>query len=370
MRIVLITAGDKMDRMIRKLKDRKERYLELEKRLSSPECLSDREEYRKVSKEYADLREIVEQYDSLVELRDERRALETMLEEEDEGSEYAALARDDLDKVRKALARKVADIEELLLEEDSAELKRNVIMEIRAGTGGQEAALFAADLYNMYSRYAASRGWKVSRVALSGSELGGLREIVVSVEGDHVFKYLRFEKGTHRVQRVPETESGGRIHTSAATVAVLPEADDLEVEIKAQDLKIDTYRASGAGGQHVNVTDSAIRITHIPTGIVVSCQDERSQHKNKAKAMKVLKARVLEARQFELDSERAASRKKQVGTGDRSEKIRTYNFPENRVTDHRIGLTVYNLANILEGELDLLVVPLIEEDRKLRLEAS
>jgi len=243
-------------------------------------------------------------------------------------------------------------------------------MEIRAGTGGIEASLFAADLYKMYTKYAADKDWKTSIVSLSESELGGIKEVIFSVEGHNVFKFLRFEMGTHRVQRVPETETSGRIHTSAATVAVLPEADDVEVNIRSQDLKIDVYRASGAGGQHVNVTDSAVRITHLPSGIVVSCQDERSQHKNKAKAMRVLKARILEIKQENQKKEMSERRKKQIGSGDRSEKIRTYNFPENRVTDHRIGLTVYNLANIMEGELDGIIGALAEEDRKLRLQSG
>jgi len=258
-------------------------------------------------------------------------------------------------------------LEELLLDVDDKEYKRNAIVEIRAGTGGVEASLFAADLYKMYTKYAIGKGWKSSVISLSESEKKGIKEIIFSIEGQNVFKNLRFEMGTHRVQRVPETEASGRIHTSAATVAVLPEAEDVEVDIKPQNLKIDYYRASGAGGQHVNVTDSAVRITHLPTGVVVSCQDERSQHKNKAKAMRVLKARVLEKLNEEKDKERSDNRKKQVGSGDRSQKIRTYNFPENRVTDHRIGLTVYNLANILEGDLEQIIPVLIKEDRKVKL---
>ncbi|MGB2600010.1 MAG: peptide chain release factor-like protein, partial [Candidatus Omnitrophota bacterium] len=222
----------------------------------------------------------------------------------------------------------------------------------------------------MYSKFAAKMDWKINVISLSESEMGGIKEIIFSVEGLKVFKHLRFEMGTHRVQRVPETEASGRIHTSAATVAVLPEAEDVEVDVKAQDLRIDVYRSSGAGGQHVNVTDSAVRITHLPTGIVVSCQDERSQHKNKAKAMRVLKARILENLKIAQKKEISEQRKKQVGSGDRSEKIRTYNFPENRVSDHRINLTLYNLANIMEGEIDEIIEALAEEDRKLKLQAG
>ncbi len=356
--------------MFEKLKKKKEYYKELEKELSSPELLSDREQFKVKAKEYADLKGIIEEYDKYLMLENERASLEKMMEEEGENSEYAVLAGNELASVREAMEAKKKELEELLLDEDTKEYKRNVIMEIRAGTGGVEAGLFASDLYKMYTKYAVGKDWKISIMSSNESELGGFKEIIFSVEGYNAFKYLRFEMGTHRVQRVPETEASGRIHTSAATVAVLPEAEDVEVDIKPQDLNIDSYRASGAGGQHVNVTDSAIRITHLPTGIIVTCQDERSQHKNKAKAMRVLKARILEKKQEEQKKEISARRKKQVGSGDRSEKIRTYNFPENRVTDHRINLTVYNLSNILEGQLDGFIEALAEEDRKLRLQAD
>jgi len=359
-----------MDQMFEKLKEKKQQYKQLEKELSSPELLSDRQQYRVKAKEYADLKEIVAGYDKYCALVEEKVSLEKMIKEEGTDSEYAALAKKELEDVLNAVEEKKKELETLLLEEDTVDYRRNVIMEIRAGTGGIEASLFAADLYKMYSKYAAVKGWKTTMISLSGSELGGAKEVVFSVEGHNVFKFLRFEMGTHRVQRVPETETSGRIHTSAATVAVLPEADDVEVDIKSQDLKIDVYRSSGAGGQHVNVTDSAVRITHLPTGVVVSCQDERSQLKNKRRAMRVLKARILEKKQAEQRKEISDVRKKQVGSGDRSEKIRTYNFPENRVTDHRINLTVYNLANIIEGDLEEVVEALFEEDRKLKLEAS
>ena len=357
--------------MFEQLKKKKEYFEKLEKELSSPEVLSDREKYRLKSKEYADLKELIIEYDRYLVLEKEKESLEGMILEEGAGSEYSGIAGKELESVLKALKEKTKKLEDLILEEaDSGAYSKNVIMEIRAGTGGVEASLFASDLFKMYSKYAAKKDWKINIMSLSESEKSGIKEIIFSVEGSKVFKHLRFEMGTHRVQRVPETEASGRIHTSAATVAVLPEAEDIEVDIQPQDLRIDVYRASGAGGQHVNVTDSAVRITHMPTGVVVSCQDERSQHKNKAKAMRVLKARLLEHKKGEQEKEISEQRKKQVGTGDRSEKIRTYNFPENRVSDHRINLTLYDLANIMEGELDGLIDRLAEEDRKLKLQAG
>ena len=356
--------------MIEELKKKKELYEQLEKDLASPECLSDRDKPKVKAKEYAGLKKIIGEYDKFLELEKERISLEKMIEEEGKGSEYALLAKKELEGVGEALEKKKLDLEELLLDDESPDLKKNVIMEIRAGTGGVEAGIFAADLYKMYVKYASERGWKISIMSSSESEMGGIKEIVFAVEGQDVFKYLRFEMGTHRVQRVPETESGGRIHTSAATVAVLPEAEDVDVEIDPQDIRTDLYRSSGAGGQHVNVTDSAVRLTHIPTGIVVSCQDERSQHKNKVKAMRVMKARYLEKIETEQRNRISEQRKKQVGSGDRSEKIRTYNFPENRVTDHRIKLSLYNLSGILENGPVELITALLKEDRKLRLQSK
>jgi len=356
--------------MFEKLKEKKERYRILEKELSSPELLSHRQQYRLRAKEYADLKDMIAEYDKYLSLVKEKASLEKIIEEEGADGEYAFLAKKELEDVLAAVEKKKNELETLLLEDDEVDYRRNVIMEIRAGTGGVEASLFASDLYKMYTRYAATKGWKVAVINLNETELGGIKEVIFSVEGDNIFKFLRFEMGTHRVQRVPETETSGRIHTSAATVAVLPEADDVEAEVKQQDLKIDVFRSSGAGGQHVNVTDSAVRITHLPTGVVVSCQDERSQLKNKMKAMRVLKARILKKKQESRQQEISDVRKKQVGSGDRSEKIRTYNFPENRVTDHRINLTVYNLAKIIEGDLNEFIEALCEEDRKLKLEAS
>jgi peptide chain release factor 1 len=357
-----------MDSVIEQLAKKKERYKELEKELSSPECLSNREQYKQKSKEYADLKELVENYDKFLVLDREKVSLEKLIREEGDASEYAVMAKKELNEIVELMQAKRKELEDMLLNEDSAEFNRNVIMEIRAGTGGTEAALFAGDLYKMYSRYVAEKGLTVSVVSLSESEKNGIKEIIFSVEGRGAYKYLRFESGTHRVQRVPETEASGRIHTSAATVAVLPEPEDVEVDIKPQDLRIDVYRSSGAGGQHVNVTDSAVRITHMPSGLVVSCQDERSQLKNRIKGMRVLKARLLEKMEEDRRDERSSARKKQIGSGDRSEKIRTYNFPENRVTDHRINLSLYNLASIMEGEMDDLVNALFEEDRKLKLQ--
>jgi peptide chain release factor 1 len=257
----------------------------------------------------------------------------------------------------------------LLLPRDPND-ERSVIMELRQGEGGDESALFAADLYRMYQRYAEARGWRFEAISISDTGIGGFREATAQITGKGVFARLKFESGVHRVQRIPVTEAGGRIHTSTATVAVLPEAEDVDLQINESDLRIDIYRASGAGGQHVNTTDSAVRITHVPTGVVVAIQDERSQHKNKAKAMKVLRARLYEQQREQLAAERAASRKGQVGTGDRSERIRTYNFPQGRVTDHRINLTLYKLDRVMEGDLDDLINALIAEDQACKLSAE
>jgi peptide chain release factor 1 len=282
--------------------------------------------------------------------------------------EMAAMAKDEL----QALDEKLPELERgvaLLLAPKDQDENASAILEIRAGTGGDEAALFAGDLFRMYQRYAQSQGWRVEVDSISEGDAGGFKEIIASVNGDGVFGRLKFESGVHRVQRVPETEAGGRIHTSAATVAVLPEPEDVEIEINDADIRIDTYRSSGAGGQHVNKTDSAVRITHLPSGIVVT-SSEKSQHQNRARAMKELKVRLYDQKRQALDSERAASRKSQVGSGDRSERIRTYNFPQGRVTDHRINLTLYNLSKVLEGEaLDEVIKPLIAEDQAARLAA-
>jgi peptide chain release factor 1 len=291
-----------------------------------------------------------------------------MLADASTDAEMRELAETELADVEAQLPAAEIAVKIALLPPDPSDSK-NVIMEIRAGTGGDEAALFAGDLYRMYSRYAENNGLRISVMDVSPSETGGYKEVVFSVEGEMVYKKLKYESGTHRVQRVPATETQGRIHTSAATVAVLAEAEDVDIEIKNEDLRIDTYRSSGSGGQHVNTTDSAIRITHIPTGVVVQCQDERSQHKNKAKALRVLRSKLYEARQQQVEAEQSAARRSQVGSGDRSEKIRTYNYPQNRLSDHRINLTLYKLDRVMDGDLADVFTALYEHDIELKIKA-
>ena len=322
-----------------------------------------------LSKELSDLTPATE---AILAWRDAEQALteaEALVQEADE-AEMKALAEEEARLLGERLPGLESAARLALLPKDEAD-DRGAIIEIRAGTGGDEAALFAGDLLAMYRRYAEKRGWRFALLDLAETEIGGVREVVAQLEGGGVFARLKFESGVHRVQRVPTTESGGRIHTSAATVAVLPEAEEVDVEIEQKDLRIDTFRAQGAGGQHVNTTDSAVRITHLPTGVVVSCQDEKSQHKNRAKAMTVLRARLYDAARQAADSERAADRKGQVGSGDRSERIRTYNFPQGRVTDHRINLTLYKLDRVVAGEaLDEVIDALISEDQAARLAAE
>ena len=325
---------------------------------------SDGPEIVRLGKEYAELRPVAEFAQRLAKARAERAELEAMAGAED--AEMAALARDELAELDASLPELERELALLLAPRDADE-NASAILEVRAGTGGDEAALFAGDLFRMYQRYAQLHGWKVEIDSVSEGDAGGYKEIIASIEGEGVFGRLKFESGVHRVQRVPDTETQGRIHTSAATVAVLPEAEDVEIEVNDADSRIDTYRSSGAGGQHVNKTDSAVRITHLPTGIVVT-SSEKSQHQNRARAMKVLKARLYDQKREALDLERSQSRKSQVGSGDRSERIRTYNFPQGRVTDHRINLTLYNLARVIEGEaLDDVINPLIAEDQAARL---
>ena len=319
----------------------------------------------RLSKEHGELRPVVEKARELIEARKQIADLEDLVGGDDD--EMAALAKDELAELREKLPGIEYEMQLLLLPKDKAD-DSSVILEVRAGTGGDEAALFAGDLFRMYQRFAALNGWKAEILSASEAELGGYKEIQASINGDGVFAKLKFESGVHRVQRVPETETQGRIHTSAATVAVLPEPEEVDIEINENDLRIDVFRASGPGGQSVNTTDSAVRITHLPSGIVVSQQDEKSQHKNRAKAMQVLRARLYDAERARADAERAAARKGMVGSGDRSERIRTYNYPQSRVTDHRINLTLYKLDEIIAGDgLDELLDALIAQDRADRL---
>ncbi len=332
--------------MLDKIEELERRYQELEALLSDPSVISNQPEFRKLSREHSDLTGLVTAY----------RRYRKVLGEIEENRELLAdpdmkeMAEEELKALEAEQTQLEADIQLLLLPKDPNDDK-SVILEIRAGTGGDESALFAGDLFRMYSRFADSNRWRVETISASESERGGFKEIIASVEGEGVFAKLKYESGTHRVQRVPETEAQGRIHTSACTVAIMPEAEDVDIEINPSDLKIDVYRSSGAGGQHVNTTDSAVRITHLPTGTVVACQEERSQIKNRAKAMKVLKTRILDTILQAQNDKLAADRKQQVGSGDRSERIRTYNFPQGRMTDHRIGLTLYRLDSIMAGEM-------------------
>ncbi len=323
------------------------------------------EDIIRLSKEHGELKEVVEKARELSSVRKQLKELKELSEGDD--AEMAALAADELAELKKREPELEHGLQIMLLPKDKAD-NSSVILEVRAGTGGDEAAIFAGDLFRMYQRYASLNGWKVEVMSASEAEMGGYKEIQASVAGDGVFARLKFESGVHRVQRVPETETQGRVHTSAATVAVLPEPEEVDIEINESDLRIDVFRASGPGGQSVNTTDSAVRITHIPTGVVVSQQDEKSQHKNRAKAMKVLRARLYEAERARADAERAAARKGMVGSGDRSERIRTYNYPQSRVTDHRINLTLYKLNEVVAGDaLDELIDALISQDRADRL---
>lgn len=334
--------------MFAKLEGLEKKYMELEQALAQPDVFNDQDQYRKLTKAHADLRGMVDLFRRHRALQQDMADNKIMLHDQD--PEIREMAHEEIRRAEAELPKLEHELKVLLLPTDPLD-EKNTILEIRAGTGGEEAALFAGDLCRMYSRYAELKGWKVEILSESPSESGGCKEVICLISGERVYSQLKFEAGTHRVQRVPATEAQGRIHTSAATVAVMPEAEEVDVEIRPDDLRIDIYRASGAGGQHVNKTESAVRITHIPTGTVVTCQDERSQHKNKARAMKVLASRILAAERERQNSELSADRKAQVGSGDRSERIRTYNFPQGRCTDHRINLTLYSLDRIMEGEL-------------------
>ncbi|RMD83734.1 MAG: peptide chain release factor 1 [Candidatus Dadabacteria bacterium] len=339
--------------MWEKLKEVEERFEELADLLSQPEVATNPQLLQKYSKERKDLEEIVAVYRAYKKAKSELKESKELLNSS-EDPEIAELAQEEIKLLKMEMEKLEERLQILLIPKDPND-EKNVVLEIRAGAGGDEAAIFVGDLFTMYTRYAELRGWKVEIMNAHHSSQGGYKEIIAMVNGEGAYSRLKYEKGVHRVQRVPVTETQGRIHTSTVTVAVLPEAEDIEIEINDKDLKIDVFRASGPGGQSVNTTDSAVRITHIPTGIVVSMQDEKSQIKNKAKALKVLKARLLEKKEAEALAERSADRRSQVGTGDRSERIRTYNFPQSRVTDHRIGLTVHNLDEILQGELDPII---------------
>ncbi len=336
-----------------------DRHEEINVLLSDPDIISDQNRFRKLSIELSEILPIVKTFETWRKLDDEMTETRTMLEDSD--SLIRGMAREELPTLEQSMETCESSLQQLLLTRNPND-SRNIFLEIRAGTGGDEAALFAGDLYKMYYSYAESCKWKVEVMSSSEGEHGGYKEIIARIEGLGAYSRLKFESGAHRVQRVPETESQGRIHTSACTVAVMPEADEMdEIEIDPSEIRVDTFRASGAGGQHVNKTDSAIRLTHLPTGVVVECQDERSQHKNRARAMAVLKSRLLEAQIQQQQREQASTRKSLVGSGDRSERIRTYNFPQGRITDHRINLTLYKLDEALKGRIDPIIVPLISE---------
>ncbi|MES9904995.1 MAG: peptide chain release factor 1 [Sedimenticola sp.] len=340
-----------------KLEQLAERFEEITALLADPQVQSEQNRFRNLSREYSQLEPVVDCYNRYQSLDEEIAGAREMLDD----PEMADLAKEELATSEAAQRALEPELQLLLIPADPND-QRNIFLEIRAGTGGAEAALFTGDLLRMYLRYAEQQGWRTETISESQGEQGGYKEIICRITGRDVYSHLKFESGTHRVQRVPETESQGRIHTSACTVAILPEAEAIdEVEINSNDLRIDTYRASGAGGQHVNKTDSAVRITHLPSGIVVECQDERSQHKNKARALSLLQARLLSGLQQQQHSEQAAVRKLQVGSGDRSERIRTYNFPQNRITDHRINLTIYKLDEVLTGVLGQVITPLTQE---------
>jgi peptide chain release factor 1 len=353
--------------ILRTLDDLADRHEELSALLGEADVVADRDRFTALSREYSELEPIIERHRRLASLRAQIEEADALLEDDD--AEMRELASDDLANLRTRIEAVELEIKALLVPKDPHD-DANVFLEVRAGTGGDEAAIFAGDLFRMYSRYAEIKGWRLEVLNERPGEHGGFKEIISRIEGDRVYSQLKFESGVHRVQRVPQTESQGRIHTSACTVAILPEVDDVEdIDIPKSDLRIDTYRSSGAGGQHVNKTDSAVRLTHIPTGLVVECQDERSQHKNRARAMSLLKARLLDMAQQKQQAEQAQSRKLMVGSGDRSERIRTYNFPQGRLTDHRINLTLYKLGEIMEGHLDEVIEPLVQEHQAEALAA-
>ncbi len=344
-----------------------ENFKQLESALADQKILADQEKYRETAKKHAELGRILEQWHKYSDLHDSLEQAREMLHDDD--PDMAEMAREEVESSEKEMESTEQKLMQLLLPKDPMD-EKNIVMEIRAGTGGEEAALFAGDLVRAYSRYFEKMGWKMEFLSSSPTELGGFKEAIFSVSGDAVYSHMKFESGTHRVQRVPTTETQGRIHTSAITVAVLPEATEVDVEIKNEDIRIDVFRSSGPGGQSVNTTDSAVRITHLPTELVVSCQDEKSQHKNRAKALKVLRSRLLELEIRKQQEAESAERREQVGTGDRSGRIRTYNFPQNRLSDHRIGLTLHQLDSVMEGNLDSVVEALQADEMQKRLAAA
>ncbi|ARR49936.1 peptide chain release factor 1 [Photobacterium damselae] len=342
-----------------KLETLEERYEEVQHLLGDPSVISDQDKFRALSKEYSQLEEVTKCFQAYKQAQDDLAAAEEMANEDD--AEMREMAQEEIKEAKAEIERLEDELQVLLIPKDPND-ERNCFLEIRAGAGGDEAGIFAGDLFRMYSRYAERRGWRIEVMSANDAEHGGYKEMIAKVTGDGAYGVLKFESGGHRVQRVPATESQGRVHTSACTVAVLPEIPEAEIpEINPSDLKIDTYRSSGAGGQHVNTTDSAIRITHLPTGIVVECQDERSQHKNKAKAMSVLAARIIKAEEEKRHAEEASTRRNLLGSGDRSDRIRTYNYPQGRVSDHRITLTIYRLNEVMEGDVDCLIQPVLVE---------
>jgi peptide chain release factor 1 len=352
-------------RVLEKLDKIEERYEELSRKIADPEVIADYSRWREYVKAHAEMEEVVHTYREYKKVSRDIENAEMLLREEND-PELRDLAAEELELLKERKEELTERLKILLLPKDPND-EKNVILEIRAGTGGEEAALFAADLLRMYLKFAERRGWRSEMMSSSPTDLGGFKEAIVLIEGRGAYSQLKFESGVHRVQRVPETEASGRIHTSAATVAVLPEAEEVDVAIDPKDLRIDVFCSTGPGGQSVNTTQSAVRITHLPTGIVVTCQDEKSQHKNRDKAMKVLRARLLDKMQREQQEKIAAARRSQVGTGDRSERIRTYNFPQNRVTDHRVGLTLYRLGEVLDGDLDELITALVTHHQAERL---
>ena len=345
--------------LVDKLNGLNERYQELQALLSEPDIIANQTQFRSFSQEYSELEPVVQAFSRWQDNQNDQTEAKAMLQEDD--AEMKALAQESYDQALSEQQGLEDELTVLMLPKDPNDAK-NVFLEVRAGTGGDEAAIFSGDLFRMYSKYAEKQGWRVEVVSTSDGEHGGFKEIICKIIGQNVYSSLKFESGAHRVQRVPETESQGRIHTSACTVAILPEADEVgDIEINKNDLRIDTFRSSGAGGQHVNTTDSAIRITHLPSGLVVECQDERSQHKNKAKAMSLLQARLMNHAIAEAQKTQSDSRRALVGSGDRSERIRTYNYPQGRLTDHRINLTLYRLDDVMEGQLEMVIDPLVQE---------